>query len=166
MSTRRISFDGLHTYTKGIMRLNADSLSIIGKAVYKGAKVVADEVKGNLNAMSTGTNGQAIQAWKKGVKAELSEEQKKDLIESFGVAPARNDNGFINVKLGFDGYNGVVTKRWPKGQPNALIARSLESGSSAFQKQPFFRPAVKAKEKQAIKEMEKVLDEEMQKIMK
>lgn len=163
---KRITFDGLKIYAKDIERLNKNSMSITGKAIYQGAKVIADEVKKNLNNTTTISNGQALQAWRKGVRAVLTDSQKKNLIESFGVSKSQNDNGFINVKVGFDGYNDTVTKRWPKGQPNAMIARSLESGSSTFDKQPFVRPAVKAKEKQAIKEMEKVFDEEINKIMK
>lgn len=163
---RRISFDGLKMYTKDIERLNKNSLTIAGKATYQGAKVIADEVKKNLNNTATISNGKALQAWRKGVKAILTESQKKNLVESFGVSPSQNDKGFINVKLGFDGYNDTVTKRWPKGQPNAMIARSLESGSSTFDKQPFFRPAVAAKKNEAIKAMQKVFDEETEKIMR
>lgn len=151
-------------YAKEIERLNVNSIKIIGKAVYQGAKIIADEVKSNLNNTTTISNGQAIQEWRKSDKSNLTREQKKGLIESFGVAPIRNDSGFINVKLGFDGYNDVVTKRWPKGQPNAMVARSLESGSSVFEKQPFFRPAVSAKRKEAEKIMQETLDAEIKKI--
>ena len=59
-----------------------------------------------------------------------------------------NDNGYINTKIGFDGYNATKTKKYPNGQPNALIARSIESGTSKHQKTPFVRPAIsKAKAK-------------------
>lgn len=161
-----IKFPGVGPYIAKLNQLSTSSLTIIEKAAAKGAKPVADACKDNLRGLRTGTNGQAIAAYKKGEKSILTEEQKNGLIESMGLAPMRNDKGFINTKLGFDGYNSVVTKRWPKGQPNALIARVLESGSSAMDKQPFVRPAVLAKQSEAEKEMKEYLDKEIDKIMK
>ena len=73
----------------------------------------------------------------------------------------QNDNGFLNVKIGFDGYNNVRTRTYPKGQPNALIARATESGSSVRKKTPFIRPAVNASKKQAIDSCKVVVDEKI-----
>lgn len=70
-----------------------------------------------------------------------------------------------NVKLGFDGYNEVKTRKYPKGQPNQLIARVTESGSPYMDKTPFMRMAVNATRKPALAEMQKVIDEESKKIM-
>ena len=71
----------------------------------------------------------------------------------------QNENGYINVKLGFDGYNSVKTKKYPKGQPNALIARVTESGSSYRTKTPFIRPAVRATKKAAEQAGQAKIDE-------
>lgn len=161
---RRVNFPGIELYAKRLNELSGNSLKIIEKAVAKGAAPIADACKANLNGLASGTNDEAIQAWRDGEKAILSDVQKEGLINSMGLAPMRNENGYINTKLGFDGYNEVVTKRWPKGQPNALIARVLESGSSAMDKQPFIRSAVSAKKKEAEKIMQETLDEEIKKI--
>ena len=59
----------------------------------------------------------------------------------------------------------MPTKQYPKGLPNQLLARAIESGSSVRQKKPFVRPAVTATKKQAIAEMEKIIDEEVEKSM-
>ena len=161
---RRVDFPGIKIYVTKLNQLSSHSLTIIEKAAAKGAAPVADACKANLQGLSTNSNGAAINAWKKGEKATLTEKQKEGLIESMGLAPMQNDKGFINTKLGFDGYNKVVTKRWPKGQPNAMIARVLESGSSAMDKQPFIRPAVAAKKSEAEKIMKETLDAEIKKI--
>ena len=161
---RRVDFPGIKIYVDKLNELTNNSLTIIQKAAAKGAAPIADACKANLNGLNTTTNGKAINAWKKGEKATLTEVQKQGLVESMGLAPMRNDNGYINTKLGFDGYNKVITKRWPNGQPNAMIARVLESGSSAMDKQPFIRPAVSAKKKEAEKIMQQTLDEEIKKI--
>ena len=91
--------------------------------------------------------------------------QKKGLEDSFGIAPIRNDNGFVNVKLGFDGYNGLKTKRWPNGQPNQMIARSVERGTSWMKANPFMKRALRKARKQAQEAMASRLQSEIQKIM-
>ena len=68
--------------------------------------------------------------------------------------------------MGFDGYNHIKTRKYPKGQPNVMIAASVESGSSEQQKYPFVRPAIKQKEKECIDAIAAVIDKETAKIMK
>ena len=53
----------------------------------------------------------------------------------------RNTDGVYDVKMGFGGYNSVRTAKYPQGQPNALIARALESGTSFRSKNPFLSRA-------------------------
>ena len=91
--------------------------------------------------------------------------QKRGLIDGFGISGLQNDNGFHNVKLGFDGYNATKTEDYPNGQPNQLVARGVESGTSWKQKKPFIRPAINASRKEAEKKMAEVIDEEIQKLM-
>ena len=136
----RISFKSGDDYALKLSRLATGSEEIAKKAIYQGAKVVADKIKSNLDGV-------------------LSPEATGDLIDSFGVTPiARDKDGNWNTKIGFDGYDS-------KGVPNQLKARVLESGSSRQQKRPFVRPAVNATKKQALEAMRKVIDEETKKIM-
>lgn len=87
-------------------------------------------------------------------------------MDSFGVTKISMDQkGFYNRKIGFDGYNQVVTRAYPKGQPNQLIARVVESGSSYMDKMPFVRPAVRRTKNAAIERMQQVIDEEIGNIM-
>ena len=89
-----------------------------------------------------------------------SERSSGALEASLGITPIQSDkDGFINAKVGFDGYDG-------KGVPNQLKARVMESGSSAVRKRPFVRPAVNATKKAAVEAMQQVIDEETKKIMK
>ena len=83
----------------------------------------------------------------------------KDIIDKILV------NGFYNVKIGFDGYNSVKTKRWPSGQPNAMVARSIESGTSWMTKQPFMRKAEQASKSQCEHVMSETVDIEIKKII-
>lgn len=139
---------GLNSYIEYLQKINAVTDEVIGEAVYEMAKVVADSVRSSIQALPTVSNQANIATYKKGY-SRLSDEEKQGLLDGFGVSPMQDDGGYINVKLGFDGYNSVKTKKYPKGQPNALIARVTESGSSYREKTPFMRPAVNASKKPA-----------------
>lgn len=139
---------GLNSYIEYLQKINAATDEVIGEAVYEMAKVVADSVRASIQALPTVSNEANIATYKKGY-SRLSDKEKQGLLDGFGISPLQEDSGFVNVKLGFDGYNGVKTKKYPQGQPNALIARVTESGSSYREKTPFMRPAVNASKKQA-----------------
>lgn len=162
----KINFPGLEKYQEQIAKLGASSEDIIKKAVYEGAGIVADQVKQNLAALPTISDNEALAAYQQRTPSRISTRQKTGLINSFGLAKMRNDGGYINTKIGFDGYNSIRTKKYPNGQPNALIARSAESGSTATLKSPFVRPGVSKAKAEAERAMEKKLDEEIKKIMK
>jgi HK97 gp10 family phage protein len=135
-----ISFKAGDEYALKLSRLAAGSDDVAKKAIYEGAKVVADKIKSNL-------------------ESKVSADATGDLIASFGITPiARDKDGNWNTKIGFDGYDR-------KGVPNQLKARVLESGSSRQQKKPFVRPAVNATKKKAIDVMKKVIDEETERLM-
>lgn len=159
-----IRFSKLRDYELMLGKIGDASKDICGAAIYEGAKIIADEVKANLVSLKAVSDGDAIWAAKKEEATYITYSAKKGLMKSFGVTPmTRDKDGIYNVKLGFDGYNDVKTKKWPKGQPNQLIARACESGSSAMIKQPFFREAVQKTKKKAESRMAEVLDEKIKK---
>lgn len=151
---------GLDSYISYLQKIGAVTDEAIGEAVYEMAKVVADSVRSGIQALPTVSNQANIATYKKGY-SRLSDEEKKGLLDGFGVSPMQDDGGYINVKLGFDGYNSVKTKKYPQGQPNALIARVTESGSSYREKTPFIRPAVNASKKQAEQAGQMKIDEKI-----
>lgn len=151
---------GLDSYISYLQKIDAVTDEVIGEAVYEMAKVVADSVRSGIQALPTVSNQANIATYKKGY-SRLSDEEKQGLLDGFGVSPMQDDGGYINVKLGFEGYNSVKTKKYPKGQPNALIARVTESGSSYREKTPFIRPAVNASKKQAEQAGQMKIDEKI-----
>ena len=155
---------GLDKYVAQLERLGKKTDTVIGEAVYEMAKVVADEVRVRIETLPSVPDSEGLAAYQEKRKIPITKAQKWGLAHSFGVASIRNDGGFIHVKLGFDGYNEVKTKRYTRGQPNALIARSIESGSSVRDKHPFIRPAVAATRKTAIAAAEVKLDEKIHSI--
>lgn len=158
----KITFRGLEQYELRISRLGKETERIAGEAIYEGAGVVADAVKSSIQALPVVTGyGTTSNPLPGGVTAV----QKAGLIEGFGISTMQNEGGYYNVKLGFDGYNRTKTERYPQGQPNQLVARGVESGTSWKQAHPFVKPAVAKSRKQAEKVMADKLDEEIEKIM-
>lgn len=136
-----IHFDGIDNYASQIRKLSNNATEIIGRAVYEGANIVADEIKSGINGLPSKT----------GVT-------KQGLESGFGISRMQDDNGYLNVKTGFEGYNA-------NGVANVLMARIFESGTSKVPKRPFVRPAVTRAKPKAEKRMEEVLDEEIKKLM-
>lgn len=154
---------GLSNYIAYLQSIEAVTDEIIGEAVYDMAKVVADKVRANIEALPAVSNEANIATYREGY-SRLSEPEKQGLMDGFGVSPLQDDSGYRNVKLGFDGYNSIKTKKYPQGQPNALIARVTESGSSYREKTPFIRPAVNAARKPAEKAGQAKIDEKIKSI--
>lgn len=155
---------GAQEYVDQLVKLEAETLKIMGKAIYPGAGVIADQIRKNIAAVPVhsdsklGTNEDPVTG--------LTSAQRAGLLDGLGISKARNENGYLHVKVGMDGYNRTRTKKHPNGQPNALIIRSLESGTSWRAKQPVISPAVASKRAEAEQKMSDVLDEEIKKVMK
>ena len=162
----RISFNGHADYALALRELEfaAEQGAVLEKAVEAGGAVVADEIRRRLDALPTDT----FRFLDEGEKFEgLPVVHHLDLLDSFGLTPPQRDRkGFVNVKAGFDGYGSKKTKAYPKGIPNQLLARAVESGSSVRRKTPFVRPAVNATRKEAVEEMDWVVRAEIEKIFK
>ena len=135
-----IRFSGIDKYLAQLQQLGQRSRGICKMAVYDGAAIVADQVRENLHRV-------------------LSPDATGQLEASMGIAPIQDDKGYINTRIGFEGYDD-------KGVANQLKANVLESGSSKQQKRPFMRPAVNTSRKRAEAKMAETLDREIEKLMK
>jgi hypothetical protein len=145
-------------------RIGSNTGEIAGKTVYEMAAVVADKVRQEIDGMHYISDAEGLQRYVRGEKAELTYSEKKGLQDGFGISPMQNDSGFLNVRLGFDGYNDVKTRKYPNGQPNVMIARSIESGSPYRSKNPFMRRAINASKKAAIAKAEETAKKEIEKL--
>lgn len=141
--------NGLNEYALRLSQLGEESEAIVKQAIYEGAKVMADQICKNIDTIPN-----------------IHSYQKADLKNGLGIASMEDDGtGRWDTKIGFNGYGSVPTKKYPKGLPNILLARSVESGTSFRSKTPFVRRAVTAKRKETLSVMEKKVDEEIRKIM-
>lgn len=161
----RIRFDGLEEYELALSRLAAGADTIAGQAIYAGAGIVADAIRQSIQALPAEPDIAGAISYAQKTAPPITASAKQGLLDGLGVSPMQEDKGYINVKIGFDGYNDLKTKKYPKGQPNVMIARTLESGSSIAEKRPFVRPAVNRVRKQAEAKMAEVLDEGIKRSM-
>lgn len=157
----KFQFEGVDKLIAQYKKLESNTEKVIGKAVYEGAGVVMKNVEGAVASISTDNRFGTAENPTTGP----STIQKIGLQQALGIAKMRNDNGFYNVKIGFDGYNSVKTKTWPQGQPNMMVARAVESGTSWMQKQPFMRKAEQASKGPCEAKMGEVVDREISKLI-
>ena len=130
-------------YMIQLSKIAGETEEIAKKAIYAGANIVADRIKSNLRGV-------------------LSSAATGELLKSFGLTPiAKDKNGDYNTHVGFDGYSGRASKAYPKGTPNQLKARVLESGTSRQKKRPFVRPAIKSTKAAVIEKMNQVITGEL-----
>lgn len=162
----KVTFTGID----GTMaRLNALQQSlkdqVIGKMVYDGADIVADAVRDEIQKLPTSQHdGKPWFGTSEHPARGPSEDQKKGLLDSLGISHMRDDDGFLNVAIGFDGYNHLKNRRWPKGQPNQLVARAVARGTSFMEANPFFKAAVNKTRVKAKNAMKKTAEQELKSI--
>ena len=148
-------FKGIDEYLSKLEAVDMNATKYIEKAIFDGAKVVADETKSALKSMPVDNS----RAKKDYVRKSINEIQRIGLVESFGVTPIQDRNNFINVKTGFDGFNRI-------GQANVRVARMLESGTSWMQKNPVISKASRRARKKCEQAIKDSLDNSLKKIMK
>ena len=160
-----IKIDGLEQYQKTLEGLSQNITGLLKRGVYDGAAVVADAVRSSISSLPSVRDSEALADYNRGDSGRLSDSQKKGLLNGLNLSQMQDKGGFVDTKLSFGGYNSVRTKKYPKGQPNIMIAASVESGTSARQKQPFMRSAVNRVKGQAKTAMEETVTSEINNLM-
>ena len=130
---------------------NADHMSHL--AVYGGAGVIADGIREAIKRLPTRTRQNGHH--EKGV----TDVERQGLLDGLGVATHRRQDGKVDTKIAFDGYNAYITEKWPKGHPNSMVARTVEAGTSWLTKTPFIAPTARKLKKEAVAAMQKELDD-------
>lgn len=137
---------------------------IVGRSIYPGAKIMGDAIKAATAGIPVDDTLFRFSAQYGRLRRGITSRQKKALIESMGIAEIKKNWFGYNVKIGWDGYNDIVTERWKDGQPNAMIARSLNSGTSFLQKYPFVDVTVNAYANPTVQAISEQFDKELDKI--
>lgn len=167
----RITSKGIEKYMKQLQELNGDTDDVCKAGVFAGAKVMGDKIKAAIDTIPIRTPPPGKEQFHANKAAGeflegLTPEQAEDLKKGFGIAAFNHENYAWNTKIGFNGYNRIKTKAHPDGQPNAMIARSLESGTSIRIRTPFVEPTVKSGRKETEQAMEDAVSKKVSEIMK
>ena len=160
-----ITFKNMEEYEMKVSKLAKKSKGLCKVAVYDGAGFMADAIKKAVEGLpiEESKNGMPPYA-QPGTKLKgVSEKQKRDLIDSLGIAKMDETVGYIQTKIGWDGYGSVKTKKWPKGVPNVLLMRSIESGTSFRVKNPIVRKTVNTNKQATIAKMSKAINKILEK---
>ncbi len=155
----KMTIKGTDELALQLSKLGNKSTEIAKDVVMAGAQPVADEIRRGLESLPV----DELKQLKNGEKFDVTPYgELKDLSDSLGITkPDVDGAGNVNTKIGFDGYGSYPSEKYPKGLPNPLLARAIESGSSVRQKKPFIRQAVNKSKKKALEEMQKKCDEEI-----
>lgn len=141
----KLEWGGWNEYSDTLKTLENKTSFVAERVLYDMAGYLYREIRRRLEAMPTITDNMGKGRYKQNKPLEaLTTLQKEGLLNSLGIAPFRDEINNINTRIGFDGYNDVKTNKYPNGQPNVLIARALEVGTSYLPKHPFIKPAVNA----------------------
>lgn len=122
----RLEFKGIDEYVKKMNQLEQATTPILKKAVYEGVDEIADAMRTEIQALQN-----------------IDPVRKQGLLDGLGTSKIVDDKGVVNAKIGFNGYNGNVSAKFPKGEPNALIARSIVKGLRGKPKKDFVKKAVR-----------------------
>lgn len=153
---------GLDEAMKRLEDLGARSDELLSRALYDGAKVMADGLKDAIRALPEDTGFKRIDRGDK-PRNVVDPLDKEDLISHMGISSFRSETGKVYARISFDGYGQVRTKKFPNGRPVVLIARSINSGSSVRMKHPFIKPTVNQYKSAAFDAMRKCVEDELKK---
>lgn len=115
---------GLSEYLATLENLEHRADGMAGQAIWEGARVVADRVKANLEALPTtpAPEDRHPPYQKTEGRRNPTPEEKQGLIDGWGISRKEGRNGYINVKTGFSGTNA-------NGAKNASVAMRFEAGT-------------------------------------
>lgn len=146
----KMTVKGLEKFISDLTQIDNASDEEIGKAIFAGASIVADAARAGIQSIPVGKNP---------IHGEITPEQKQGLLDGLGIASMQVKGSVLNVKIGMDGYNS-------KGQPNSMILRSVEAGTSwGRPANPVVKRAVSKTRSQAVQamvsEFNKIIDSKM-----
>lgn len=139
----KLDASGTEDLTRMLQGIGEQSPEIIKRAVFDGAGMLADAVAQAVEGLPT-EPFHPLPGARNGADPlnVLTEDDRDDLLNGIGIAKFENTGDGSNTAVSFDGYSRHKSKEFPNGVPLAVIARSIESGSSTRRKHPFVRPAV------------------------
>lgn len=139
-----IQVTGLEEVLRKMEKLPETADKVAAEALYEGAGVMADAVSQAVQGIAT----EPFRYAAGGRKREPSPEEKAAVASAkHGIAKFRHTGTEVQTSIGFQnaGYANVNGKT----KPIALIANSINSGTSFMERQPFLRKTFHTKKRAA-----------------
>lgn len=157
-----IYFEGIEEYRQKLLTLGKQVDAIAKMAVYDGANVVTDAMRQEIHNLPEVKEFYLYEKKLTPIRG-ITKKQKAGLLKGLGLAKMDERGGMISTKVGIAGYNSVRTKKYPKGQPNAMIARSVLRGTSYRLRDDFTGRAVRKSRQNCEKQIETTILKEIEK---
>lgn len=160
----KMEFSGCTEIIEMLSKVGEKADKAASAALYEGAKVTADALREAIEGLPTESFHPLPGAHNNGDTASplrvLTPDDKADLAASIGITKFEHSSDGVSTSISIgEGYSRHPSKKYPRGIPLPLIARSIESGSSARSKKPFVRPTARKSEAPATAAMQAKLDE-------
>lgn len=152
-----VKMTGIDELLRKFSTLERNSQKIIKPALYERAAVALRELKKTTGDLQTSHYDPKNDAPRK----YLNHNQKLGLQNSIGVWKMQRSDGKWTVRIGFANYNNLTSKKYLNGQPNLLIARSIEKGTKYNARNDFVGKARKLAQDPAVKAFGKELQEQL-----
>ena len=134
-----IKTEGLSELSEMFEKLAEEAETVASEALYEGAKVVADSLASEVKKIRAEPQGKKNKKPEKTPARYPTPEEKAALASNIGIAKFKKNGSEVDTIIGVGhGYMNVNGKK----KAVALIARSINSGTSFMHKQPFIRKAV------------------------
>ena len=161
MATMKVK--GLDEFVETLNMIGEKTGGVSKKCAYDGARLMADGIKEKVEQLPIDSDGFTVGTDPLNV---ITAQDRADLAACVGISRIENNGMATTVSVSFDGYISRTERKYPNGVPAALIARSLEKGTSVRAKKPFLRPAVNAKKAAALAAMQETMAESIAQIQK
>lgn len=152
----KIQINGIEELGVVMSRMAEDVEKALKAGIYDGAHEVFKEVEKQIRALP--------ESDKKSMHRDITAEQKQGLLDGLYGSKMQVKDGSVHVYISFDGYNNVKTDKYPHGQPNIMIARSIESGGSYMNKRIFMTKAAMASRQKAVDALQRTFNKEISKL--
>lgn len=157
----KVTVKGLTETVKMLEKIEKDTDEILEETLKKGGGIVTDTMRSELNALKTSNEYAGGDG-----KRYASPAEKQGLLDSLGYTPVKMNGSKFDINTGFDGYNSNVTKKYPKGKANQMIANAINKGTSFLIAQPFINRTRNKAKTDAVETMQKELDREIERLTK
>ena len=159
----QMKVDGMAEISELLDKMDEKAPGVASKALYKGAGIMADEIKKSAATIRTAPFKWASS--RKGQSRLPSPEEKEIVMQAAAGIAKFNKNGTeVDTSVGF--RNAGYTQLKGKTVPIPKIVNSINSGTSFMDKQPFVRKAASSGGKKAIAAMKEVIETEFEAMTK